>query len=341
MAFTLVVRADGGPTIGYGHLVRTRALVEPVLENGGSAVVVTATLETARTVYPRAVDIIEIDSRSDPDQFVSALDSVPADAVVADAYPVDTAYQRAVRDRKPLAVVDDTADEPLCADLLVNGNLYARTLEYEYVGSPPKCLLGPEFVPLRREIREFAARDPPWRPDPERALITMGGGDTAELTPIVLDAFEGTDVAVDVIVGPGFNAAQESAIRQTASDLGTHVSVYRDPDDLPERMFEADLAVCTASSTTYELLSLGTPLVCVAVADNQEPIVNALRSREVAIALDRQPTRAAFRDAIQALLSDSAARREYRDKGRELIDGRGVYRIRSELLSLVDENEGS
>ena len=49
------------------------------------------------------------------------------------------------------------------------------------------------------------------------------------------------------------------------------VHVVRDPPDLPERMFQADFAVTTASTTTYELLALGTPIISIPVADNQEP----------------------------------------------------------------------
>jgi spore coat polysaccharide biosynthesis predicted glycosyltransferase SpsG len=334
----LAIRADGGPEIGYGHLVRSGALAEELLARGHDVTVATATPQSAGEVFPDAAAVVDLPARDDPAPFVSWIESAEPDIAYTDAYPIDTAYQQAVRERVPLAVWQDDARHAVCADLFVNGNLYAPDLDYEFVGDPPETCLGTEYVLLRQQIRDLLPEDPPWRDPPEWAIVTMGASDTEELTPTVVRAFDGLNLQVDAIVGPGCSDQQERTTRDVATTVSAEVRVVRDPDDLPERMFQADIAVSTASSTTYELLALGTPLVTVPVADNQEPIATALRERDAAAVLNRGTDYEALREAIEMYQSDSTVRGNRSKRGRELVDGGGVERVGAELISIGPEN---
>lgn len=332
----LAIRADGGPDIGYGHLIRTGALAERVLSRGHPVTYATSTPESVRDVCPDPVEIAELPARDDPAPFVDWLDSATPDVAFTDAYPVDTAYQRRVREAVPLVVAQDDDRHAVSADVFVNGNLDAAEREYAFVGSAPELRLGTDYVLLRSEITERARRKPPWRETPERAVVTMGGSDTADLTPTVVRAFDGLDLRVDAIVGPGFSESQEVAVENAAADVSADVTVRRDPDDLADRLFRADFAVSTASSTTYELLALGTPIVCAPVVDNQESIADELDRRDAATVLGRGADGERFARAIAEYASNPDLRRERRERGRELVDGRGSERVCREVLSLAD-----
>ena len=52
----LAIRSDGGPDIGYGHLVRTGALAERALEAGDRVTYATRTPGPAREVCPDGVE---------------------------------------------------------------------------------------------------------------------------------------------------------------------------------------------------------------------------------------------------------------------------------------------
>ncbi len=332
----LAIRVDGGPEIGYGHLIRTSALTEELLDQNNTIAVATTTPKSAESVFPESVDIVDLPSRDNPEPFVEWLNTTSPDGVFTDAYPVDTSYQQEVRAHAPLAVLQDDARHAVCAEVFINGNLYAPDLNYEFVGDSPKTYLGTEYVLLRRQIRELAANEPPWREQPERAIITMGGSDIGGLTPTVVRAFDGLDLRVDAIVGPGCSDAQEQTVRTAATETDADVRVMRDPDDLVDRMFEADIAVSTASSTTYELLALGTPIVSIPTVDNQEPIASALRQRDAATVLQRGADEVAFRRAVKNYIDNSELRLKHRQRGRKLVDGKGCERVAAELLSTPD-----
>lgn len=333
----VVIRADGGPEIGYGHLVRSGALAEELLSRSHRVTYATTNSKHVREICPNAVKTVELPVRDNPTPFVEWLDTATPDIVFTDAYPIDTRYQRAVRNQVPLAVLQDDTHHTVYADVFVNPNLYAADLDYEFVDPEPRTCLGTDYVLLRDEISELAAHDPPWREMPERVIITMGGSDTADLTPTVIRAFDGCNLHVDAIVGPGFSRNQEREIRDTASDVATDVRVVRDPDDLPERMFQADFAVSTASTTTYELLALGTPIVSRPIVDNQDLIAAALDERNAATVLERGDGEAAFRRAIKEYATDTTLRQERQELGRNMIDGQGAERTADVLMKVTNE----
>lgn len=331
----LAIRADGGPEIGYGHLVRSSAVAEVATSTDARVTVATTTPDSARDVFPDQIAVHTLPSRHDPAPFGRWLDETSVDVVFADAYPVDTDYQCAIRERVPLVVHQDDTRHTICADALVNGNLYAPDLEYEFVGDRPDQYLGPDYALLRAAVREAARRDPPWREEPERALVTMGGSDTENLTPTVVRAFDGFDLTVDVVVGPGVSAEHERTIRTVANGVSAATRVVRDPDDLVERMYQADFAVATASSTTYELLALGTPLVSVPVVDNQRSLADVLRRLDIGTVVDPDTGVDGLRTAISDYCERGSLRRNRARKGRSLVDSRGAERVHAAIETVV------
>lgn len=332
----VVFRVDGSPEIGYGHLIRSEALANVLHSRGHAITVATTTPEPATAVFPEGVTTVELSSRGDPEPFAEWLDHTTPDVVFTDAYPVDTTYQQAVRQQVPLAVLQDDARHAVCADLFVNGNLYAHSLDYEFVGDPPQTCLGTDYVLLRREIRERAAREPPWRDEPERAIIMMGGSDIGGLTPTVVRAFGGFDLRVDAIVGPGCSERQEQAVRSAAAETAADIHVTRDPDDLIDRMLVADIAVSTASTATYELLALGTPLVSIPVVDNQELIAATLHKRDAAVVIQCGNNKIEFRSAVEMYIDNPELRLKRRQQGRKLVDGKGSKRLAVEVFSIAE-----
>lgn len=328
------MRADGGPEIGYGHLVRVSALTKELIDRGLQVVLATATPVHANEVVPSDVEIVPLPSRTDSAPLLDVL-GAGVEIAVIDSYVADERYQRAVREEVTLVMVSDDTRHPICADVLVNGNIYAPDLKYQFLGQEPELYLGPDHLMVRDAITRLVDQDPPWRDPPNRLIITMGGSDIAEMTPTVLRASEGTGLDVEAIIGPGFSVRQEKAIREVASTITNNTTVSETPDDLPYRMFQADIAVSTASSTTYELLALGTPLVAVAVADNQQPIATALRERDGAEIVDESTGPENIHDAILRYVDEPALRRVRRERGRSIVDGRGTIRIANSITNTI------
>lgn len=330
----LVTRADGGPDIGYGHLVRTGALAREFLAAGHDVTYCTRSPDAVRDACPDGVDVVSFPPETVWSDFVAWLETTDPDLVLTDSYEADDERQRAIAAAttgRSGVVVDDTRFR-IHADFVVNGNVYAPSLDYEWSGTEPDWYLGPDYLAIRREICALTDEVPPFRDPPESALLTMGGSDINDVTPEAMRAFLGTDLDLTVVVGPGFS--NQDRIERTARDVPLDVTLREHPDDLPELMARADLAVTASGSTTYELLALGTPMIAIPQADNQVPVATALADRGVAehLPFDRFDD---LHDHLVDLAADTDRRRQYSQRGRSLVDCRGAERLYEEIAGGV------
>jgi spore coat polysaccharide biosynthesis predicted glycosyltransferase SpsG len=252
--------------------------------------------------------------------------------VLIDSYDANTNYQAKLREtaEKTAVILDDTR-YTICGDYLINGNVYAPELDYKWRGSEPTWCLGLDYLPVHEEIRNAAVNPEPFHIAPRRAIVTMGGSDINGTTPTVCRAFDGTDITVDIVIGPGFDNSEE--IQQAMTETDADFERFDDPDDFATLIARADLAVSAAGSTIYELLAVGTPTIAIPQAANQEPIARTLADRDTIEWLelsniDELP------DRITELVSNVDRRRNLRRRGRNLIDCRGAQRIYRTLEDL-------
>jgi len=336
MAIAVVIRVDGGPEIGFGHLVRSSALATEILTAGHTVTVATTTPDTARAVFPKTVDTVNLSSRSDPKPFVEWLDTVSPDIVFTDAYPVDTQYQKAVRKQVPLAVLQDDSRHAVCADLFVNGNLYANDMDYEFVGRNPNCLFGPQYLLLREEIRKRIGEKDTFLAHPESLLLLMGGSDVRNSTPTVIEAIDASqyDKQITVVLGPGCDNL--TTVYETASTVTQPIKCVYNPDDLADLMVNSDIAITSTGTTVYELLGLQTPFVGIPQISNQDLIGDSLDDRGLAYVLEKQASKDKIINGLNELLRDLSFRRHIHEIGPTVVDGRGTIRVTNQVQSLGD-----
>lgn len=329
----VVIRADGGPDIGYGHLVRTSALAREVRSRGHEVTYATTTPAAVEDTCPDGVSVMSLPTRGEPEPFVDWIRAADPDVVYTDAYPVDTSYQRAVRRHVPLVVAGDDARHSICADAFVNGNIYAPDLDYDYTGAEPTWCLGSEYLLLRDEVTRLADETPPWRETVDEVLVTMGGSDIRGQTPTVIRALDGLDASVTVVIGPGFSNGDD--VRRAVGDANLDCTVVETPPDLPELMFDADLAVTACGSTSYELLALGTPFIAVVQTANQRLIADSLDEQGLATILRASADVAELRAATDDLIDNPVRRRRYRERGRSVVRGTGRENVCAAVLGVA------
>jgi len=331
----VVMRADGGPGIGLGHLRRCVALAE-ALRGRGAAVtfvvpdhpVLVATVEhagfAARTVEPEEAATLAV-TRVIARQLGAA-------AVVLDGYDIrEDALRPALA---PLTVViDDLADRELPVDVVVNGNLYAPRLVYR-VAPHTLVLAGSRYAILLPEFADSPER--PVRSRVENVLITLGGGDESGLTPALLGAVARAvpQAAIDAVLGPMAPPGLDGATAAAAA----RARVHRAPASLRTLMLQADLAVTGGGQTLYELAAMGVPAVTIELAQNQRLNIEGLAALGGTVPAGRAsaPDLASRVGGLVAQLDGDPARRQAMARaGRGALDGRGAGRVADVLVAKV------
>lgn len=331
MSRRAVFRADAGARIGTGHVVRCLTLADALAEHGWESLFA-CTEETVATVP--ALARYRIVPAGAPE------DLPPAELLVVDHYGLDSAYERRARARaRRVLVLDDLADRPHDADLLLDQNL-GRTAA-DYAGLLPhgcRLLLGPQWALLRPQ---FAAARPaalarrqqggPVR----RLLVAFGGTDPDNATGLALEAIAraGLEAAVDVVLGP--RAPHLDSVRRQAAALPA-ARVLTGVEDMAALMAAADLAIGAGGTSSWERCCLGLPTLLVVIAGNQEHIARALADAGAALAAGRMSELSP--DGLAALLrataADSACLATMSECAAGICDGSGINRLAPRLETM-------
>lgn len=358
-------RADASLAIGTGHVMRSLALACALRARGADCYFLMRDLPghlgTAVTAEgfeltllrpPGPGDQADTDLAHgrwlslaqdvDAAETASILTAAPPDWLVVDHYALDSRWEKAACPPGPrVLAIDDLADRPHAADLLLDSNLGRQTAEYDGLlpGSGVR-LIGPRFALLRPQFataRPAAlARRPPAMPT--SVLVAMGGVDKDDATGQVLSALAGLDppLPARVTVALGRAAPHLARVQEQASNLPFPTLVEVDVRDMAKLMTEADLAIGAAGTTSWERCCLGLPTLLLTLADNQQASAAVLDRAGAAVLvgdLHSVGWQARLRAEITRLLSESSLLAGLSARAAALVDGAGVDRTAAMLAA--------
>ncbi|AXE34594.1 UDP-2,4-diacetamido-2,4,6-trideoxy-beta-L-altropyranose hydrolase [Chromobacterium phragmitis] len=329
----ILLRADAGPAVGGGHLMRCLALLDSRLREGADVALASRALPPAwRGVAERAgCRILDLDpeggAAEDAAVCLDWMRAGPACGVVVDHYGLDAEWERPLRlEAAWLLALDDMADRRHDCDLLLDQN-DCRPGGGRYLGKvPADCalLLGPRYALLRPEFAALRADCVP-RSRLGRALVFLSSGDAGDETGKALRgiAESGLPLRVDVVTGDGH--PDPAGIGRLCAEQGwTH---HHQIGYMARLVREADVCVGSAGSASWERCALGLPALVAQLADNQAEVCRALEHAGAARVLGFAE-RLNESDYAQALLSLRPEELSRMSKAAfRLVDGLGARRV--------------
>ncbi len=367
----VVFRVDASLQIGTGHVMRcltladtlrTRGadcrficrkhegnLIDVICSKGYDVHVLPNTLgqgrEPASTVEPRSPNRLRhshwLGATQTQDAEASAiiLESLRPDWLVVDHYALDARWEESVATYfRKLLVIDDLADRPHIATLLLDQNLGRLASDYDGL-VPAECrrLTGPYFALLRPE---FAARRADSLARREGAalmhlLISMGGTDIPDATSTVLRALANavlpTELRISVVMGS--RAPSLSNVRELAATMPWPTEVLVDVHDMASLMADADLAIGAGGSTTWERCCLGLPSIMIETAANQAGAVAAMEKIRAALGTGSL-SHSQFASRLVAAVSQAIIERDTLSAcSAGICDGQGTQRVADMILA--------
>lgn len=320
------VRADAGPGIGWGHVVRIGALADELRRRGARVTWLVKDSDPAAVRHLRErFRVVRL--RQDVGDKLP-FPPAPGTWLLLDRYGSTARDHRKLRAAGlRVLCVDDEGSGSFASDLVVNPNYGAERLRYR-VDRGTRLRAGSRYAMLRLEFRK-AAR-PRFRARARQVLVTFGGSDPLGLGPRAARELRALDPTLEVTVVAGPSS------RKTAVPPGIRVVRSADARTMRDLMARADAAVVSASSTCWELARFGVPLGVVATVGNQRAIARRLQSAGLALHLGRWSGSEERRrvSALRRLLSDPRLRRSLHRRLLRAVDGRGVERLARELLGI-------
>lgn len=198
-------RLDSGGKFGLGHIMRSKALADALLDIDIESTFAVHTIHADESIRPHCLIYI-----NDEQEFIALAKAY--DIIIIDHYDYTTEqfWQLSTNNQAALVVLDDECNRgDLYADIVVNPVAQALALPYKEVAARAKLLIGPEYILLKKsfqhlQLKPFALRD--------SIVITFGGSDVTGLTLPVLKALKDTsliDLKIIVVTGAGYEYSDE------------------------------------------------------------------------------------------------------------------------------------
>lgn len=343
-----VLRVDVSPRIGTGHLRRCLELARRLNGRGiDTHFLVKSDGMDVRSHFSDLVgDYVPMDlllSIADDAWCTTRYcDKVGADRLIVDHYEADEQYQRILLDAGLRWLqFDGLAQSPLWADWVVSMSPSADVARYRTLQRRPhtRLLLGPRHAIIRTDFDRWRER----HRIPQRArnvLLTFGGGDDRGACIACLAALSHVD-GFQLTILTSIHNPQVASIQ---SWLSRHPHVQArlvlDEPAIARYMAESDIAVVAGGTTTFEVATMGLPMLIVQIAQNQS--ANAAAWERIGNAVNLGPIDALdgrrLAAEVIALAQDQSRRERMAKAGQDCVDGRGAERIIDELYPVSDSH---
>lgn len=326
----LAIRADASHSGGTGHIMRTLAIAQEWIYRGGRCIYLCATLPDKMQHRLKAegccIHLLKSEAASNEEaqETSEALFQLNPHWLLFDSYPLNSTYQAKIQlpSRTRVSAISDFGDNDFHQpDVVIHPNLTA-TATYRKISDSVKVLSGASYILLRKEIRNSI---PLTTSDKAKnLLITMGGSDpkeaSAALCESLIENLSVTHLSIIVILGPAY--AADGKMHQIKHP---NIEIVQSPSSMSDLYHWADTAICSPSTTSFELAHFGLPIGLIITADNQELVLQAMEQMRSAIYLGDAREKLVISN-IEPLLG-GGKREQVAKNASAAVDGKGASRI--------------
>jgi spore coat polysaccharide biosynthesis predicted glycosyltransferase SpsG len=264
-----------------------------------------------------------------------AIDSTKdCDMFIVDSYSMDEIdLMRFKKRSKVLVRIDDAAPAVIkdkISDVLINGNPYATKKMYkDHVGKDCNLIVGSKYVPMDRNFRKARAIYKV-RENIKELAITFGASDIGgKFAYRVLKSILATNSNRYTILLIPFLLDDKNKNKYTKfmeSPMRNNLLVLPYISNIEQIFQKSDLAICSASSTCWQLAAVGVPFITFETASNQRLIFKFVQDKKIGIGLRKKDIlNGKLGQEIEDL--DRIKRESLSKTSRNLIDCKGSERI--------------
>jgi len=342
----IAVRVDGDAYIGIGHVMRCLSIADEFRKQGYGVCFISASREAEDIINGRGYGCMHLDSafdntKAELPELLSLLDATGVEVILVDTYYASAAYLRELSKNFITVYIDDFCKETYPVDVVVNYNIYARTLGYEsrYGCCKTKLLLGSAYAPVRPGFKNtvFKVRD-----KVKKILVTMGGSDSHNIAGMLAKKIAEErlldNIEVKIVCG---RLNQHIGMLLKLENQYQNISVYYDVQDMAGLMCRCDIAVIAAGTTMYEACTVGIPIITCSYADNQVLPAKAFET-EIGI-INAGDYRAGANEMLEkitkAIFLPQDERKKLSGLMKTKVDGRGTERLVREIVAIIQDKQ--
>ena len=345
----ILIRVDGYKSIGMGHIYRMLTLSKYMRHQYGSEIVFVVRNNRA------ALDLIEkeqfrlhalkftISRQEESEKLRHIIATEKPRVILVDLLKGchDRSFMKKLKSAGNACVVaftDVHKKAVVESDIVINCSLYQKKGYYQNINGTKYYLgydyviLSPGYLIIKNNIR--------LREHVERVMICMGGADHHNLTFTVLKAIDKSkhDFCGDLILSSSF--FQKETVDEFVKELRHKITVYYDLDGILDILLQVDMAITAGGNTLVDRMCACVPGIVI-----NQLVHQALSSKKTAdfgatmdLGLHKNVNSESLLDAFNTLLENKNLRDRMSERGRMLVDGKGLARVSNIIAKACEEN---
>lgn len=284
----VILRADGNTQIGLGHVYRLIALCEILSPKFDCLFAIHNPGEKVKELIEEYCPVIELMAENAKQELEELKGIISKeDTVVLDGYNFTIDYMQSLGQFcGKLVVVDDMADRPLSADIIINHGRSGIEDLYKDSGAK-KILCGFNYLLLRKQFLQ-AAQQQRQVTEVNSLLICMGGADINNLSQKFLQAVQAIDFIkrIVIITGSAYKHSDElKAYANTITNKQVEIHNSLGAAQMIDLIQSCQLAISPASTTSLEICCVGAGLITGYSAENQKNILAEITEKGCGISM--------------------------------------------------------
>lgn len=330
----IFVRADGGMSIGMGHVMRMLVLASELRKRRNQVIFLCKNSKGHK--YDAGIqkiknydfEVIGIEENNIIESIIKIQKENIADILISDTYEVDEEYFNKLKPYfKLTGYVDDVNKCYMDVDFIINQNINAEKLDYSKTTKEDTNLfLGPQYCMIREEFKIAHKKKEP-KEFVEDVLLTVGGMDDSNNTIKILRKLKMLKQRIHVVLG---NAFSKSVIDEVCKFSEEYKNIYLyENANMSELMKICDIAVSACGSTIYELSAMQIPAIGIIIADNQKDVAKLMKEKKIILdAIDVEQLESdKILELVRLLIDNSILRQEIKNNSNGIINLYGVEKL--------------
>lgn len=246
-------------------------------------------------------------------------------------------YVKEISKISKTVVIDFFGEMDVYSDVIINWMGLDGNYKYNILNKNTKYYSGLDYIPLDEKINEYNRLSKRISDEADKILITFGGSDLRNFTLKVMNVLERFNkIEVTIVIGSAYKHKEE--LQEFLKNCRCKYILKENVPNIFELIFNSDLVISTGGLTAFELCAIGTPFISLAAVDHQ---INRLKKMDELGICKYAGDWNSFNeknlyDLINELIHNKMKREIMTEKGKNIVDGKGVERISSVIRDIVE-----
>jgi len=336
MSRKIIVRVDGNPQIGIGHITRCLYFFDNIKENFKAIFYITENPQIKEYIKSRDYLVYELKKNISLKEEMKKLADISTQLLILDLRNKPESYfkQSSENFEKILRFDDLNMPINIYSNFYLNYNLYSEKINFNLKNKDTELFLGPKYYILNPIFKKFKNYTRTFNSKAKNILITMGGGDPNKSTIKVTNSIINiNDIHLNIILGKLFQNFNEINLLKTS--FPSKITIYHDIKNMEEMMINNDIIISSGGNTSFEAAYMGIPGIH--INQNKLQSQNSVIYNQIGAFMDlgigEQLIKEEIRDGVKKLISSNDLRKKMYYHCKELEISKKIATVIQKFIS--------